>query len=81
MLRTIMSVCENQFASWRKGKKKAKKQLGIVGPMSTGKSSIVREMCNISPGGVLYCEAENVCRKLAIEVNMKISPPNTITYI
>ena len=55
-----------------------------MGPTGTGKSSIVRRMCNKYPERVLYCEAvetKTFTTKLAKELNMKIAPSSILDII
>ena len=61
------------------------KQYGvIVGPTGTGKTSMIRSMCNKFLNGMLYCEvteAKKFMRELAVSLNMKISPSNITDLI
>ena len=61
------------------------KQFGIVlGPTGTGKTSIVRKLCNNMPKGILYYEVAeplNFTNKLAKELGMKIAPSNLLDIV
>ena len=58
------------------------KQFGvIVGPTGTGKSAVVRNVCNKDPEGTLYVEVTEpgeFVQQLAHELNLKIVPSNIL---
>ena len=76
---------DDELLQWFVQRNLNDKQFGvIVGPTGTGKTEIVRTMCNKIPEGVLYhevVESKSFTENLARELNMKIAPSNFLDIV
>ena len=66
-----------------KGNQKARLVL-VVGPSGTGKSVLMRDLCNKFPHGLLYLEVVEPASfptNLAKEIGMKLSPSNVLYLV